>query len=117
MYTPATDPIISTENDEGKKIIFTKAKWEEKNVDHVELLDPKFIARVKKTLEQPLEVWPDYSDYCNGRNDKHCYYSRYSPNSYVKVVIWISSTPYRVVTAYEIDCVKEAKYTGITRLR
>jgi hypothetical protein len=117
MYIPKTDPIISTTDDEGQPIIFTKAKWDEKNVDHPELLDNTFMANVEKTMQNPEEVWPDYADYSVGKSDKQCYYRKYSQYSYVKVVVWINGSPRRVVTAYEIDCVKEAKYAGLNRLR
>ncbi len=117
MYTPKTDPIISTTDDEGKPIIFIKAKWEEKNVDHPELLDTAFMANVEKTMQNPEEVWPDYADHKEGKTDKQCYYRKYSQDSYVKVVVWVSDTPRRVVTAYRIDYVKEGKYTGVSRIR
>lgn len=117
MYTPQTDPIISTKDDEGCPIVFTRAKWDEKKVDHPELMDTTFMVNVEKTMQEPEEVWPDYADYTNGKSDRQCYYRKYSPNSYVKVVVWVNSSPRRVVTAYEIDCIKEAKYTGPNRLR
>ena len=117
MYTPETDPIISTTDDEGQPIVFTKAKWEEKQVDHPELLDATFMANVEKTMQAPEEVWPDYADHTAGKTDKQCYYRKYSSYTYVKVVVWVNDSPRRVVTAYGIDCVKEAKYTGLGRLR
>jgi len=117
MYTPTTDPVISTIDDEGKPVIFTKAKWDEKKADHPELLDATFMANIEKTIENPEEVWPDYADYSAGKSDKQCYYRKYSRYTYVKVVVWVNDLPRRVVTAYEIDAIKEAKYPGLSRLR
>lgn len=117
MYTPTSDPIISTVDDEGLPIIFTKAKWEEKKIDHPELMDAKFVAGVQRAMECPEEVWEDYSDFYQGAHNKHCYYIKYSPYTYVKIVVWTTSSPKRVVSAYEVDYIKETKYPELTRLR
>lgn len=99
--------IFSVQDYRGKVVIFTRKKWGEKQSDHPELHKKQFLECVKRALEKPDEVWEDYGD----REHRRCYYRKYSPQSYAKVVVWISDNPCVVVTAYEINFVKENKYT------
>lgn len=105
--------VVDTKNDLGRRVIFTYKKWKQKSVDHPELLKGAFIHNIKKTVENPEEVWEDYQD----KKHKQCYYKKYSMFSYVKVVIWMKGNPCQVVTAYEIDYIKEENYPELQRLR
>jgi hypothetical protein len=104
--------IFNIEDYRGIEVEFTKKKWNEKRIDHPELNKEKFIKCVKRALNNPDEVWEDYSD----RKRKNCYYKKYSVNSYAKVVVWIKDKPNQVVTAYEIDKVKEKNYPDLKQL-
>ena len=53
----------------GKRVVFTKAKWEEKRSDHPELNKDAFIACVRQALIEPDEVWEDYND----RKRRRCF--------------------------------------------
>lgn len=105
--------IIDTEDDLKRRVIFTHKKWKEKSSDHKELLKRVFILNIQKTIENPEEVWEDYQD----KRNKQCYYKKYSMFTYVKVVIWMRDNPCQVITAYEIDHIKEENYPGLRRLR
>ncbi|MEK7576208.1 MAG: PBECR2 nuclease fold domain-containing protein [Patescibacteria group bacterium] len=105
---PQPDFIFRVTDYRGKIVIFTKAKWEEKQSDHPELHKQAFLDCLKKTIIQPEEVWEDYSD-----KKKRCYYRKYSSSTYAKVVVWMNGNPYHVVTAYEIDGIKEKKYPNL----
>lgn len=107
------DYIIDVESYDGKRIVFTKEKWEEKLVIHAELNSTIFLKNLEETIKNPEEVWEDKSD----KDAKRCYYKKYSVNSYIKVIIWISHIPYRVVSAYEVDFIKETKYPELKRLK
>lgn len=104
--------IFSVVDYTGKKVVFTKKKWEEKQSDHPELHKKTFINCVKKALEDPEEVWQDYQD----KKNKRCYYRKYSSFSYAKVVVWVGGSTYSVVTAYEINDIKEGKYSNIRKI-
>ena len=54
----------------------------------------------------PVDIWEDYSD----KENKRCYYKKYSINSYVKVVIWITKNPCHIVSAFETNKIKEEIY-------
>ena len=97
---------------EDKEVIFTREKLKQKKVDHPELSKKTFMKCVKNAIINPDEVWEDYSD----KKKKRCYYKKYSAYSYVKVVVWIDGRPCQVVTAYEIDRVKERNYVELKRL-
>ena len=105
--------IIDVEDCFGKRVIFTRAKWEEKSVVHTELKSKIFLKNIKLTIQNPEEVWEDKSD----KSSKRCYYKKYSANSYLKVIMWIANNPYRVVSAYEVDFIKETKYPELKRLK
>ena len=105
--------IIDTNDYRGSRVIFTFEKWQEKSIQHPELGNNTFIENLKKTIENPSEVWQDNSD----KEHKVCYYKKYSAIAYVKVVIWITSNPCEVVTAYEIDRIKETKYPQLKQLK
>ena len=96
---------------QGLEIVFTKIKLIEKQGDHPQLLKKSFLKCVERALSDPDEVWPDKKD-----NRKRCYYKKYSVCSYAKVVVWTSDEPYRVVSAYEIDKVKESQYPNLEKL-
>ena len=104
--------IIDTSDYRGKQVIFTHKKWLQKQSVHPELKRAIFLKNVAKTIENPDEVWPDYAD-----KRKRCYYKKYSPTTYVKVVIWHSDTPCRVVTAYEINQIKEMNYPSLRKIK
>lgn len=103
--------IIEVADYRGKIVIFTKRKWEQKRCDHPELQKKTFLECVKRAIMNPDEVWENYSD-----KDKRCYYKKHSEKTYVKVVIWIKCEPCQVVTAYEIDKIKESSYPNLKRL-
>ncbi len=105
--------IFSVTDYRGKFVVFKRAKWEEKRSDHPELNKEPFLNCLKKAIEEPDEVWEDYDD----ARRKRCYYKRYSNCSYAKAVVWIADDPCRVVTAYEINNVKETNYPGLQRVR
>jgi len=107
----APEYIFQTTDYRGKEIIFTKAKWEEKHFRHPELNKDAFIKCIERALAEPDEVWEDYED----RRRKRCYYKKYS--GYAKVVVFVAEDPCRVVTAYEIDRIKETKYFDLKRVR
>lgn len=104
--------IFSVIDYRGKMIVFTKKKWQEKQSDHPELHKKSFINCLKKAIEEPEEVWQDYQD----RKNKRCYYRKYSSSSYAKVVVWINNSPCTVVTAYEINGIKESKYPNLRKI-
>jgi len=105
--------IIDVEDYRGKRVIFTYEKWKEKSITHSDLLNKTFLKNLKETIIDPEEVWQDYSD----KKYKRCYYKKYSTNSYVKVVIWITNNPNRVVTAFQINFIKENKYPNLRRVK
>ncbi len=105
--------IIDTKDYRDVRVIFTFDKWQEKSVQHPELQDKTFLKNLKETIENPEEVWQDNND----KKHKLCYYRKYSTVSYVKVVIWITAKFCEVVTAYEIDKIKEVKYPKLKRLK
>lgn len=105
--------IIDIKDDTDKRVVFTERKRKQKALQHAELNNNTFIKNIVKTIESPQEVWEDYSD----KKHKACYYKKYSPTSYVKVVIWLGSNPYEVITAYEINKIKESDYSNLKRLR
>jgi hypothetical protein len=104
--------VIDTLDYTGVRVIFTEKKLVQKKQIHPELRKPSFIRRVKKTIENPDEVWRDYSD----RKRRRCHYKKYSQFTYAKVVIWIADNPCEVVTAFEIDYIKEASYPELEKL-
>lgn len=106
------DYIIDTLDYRKLRVIFTKKKWQEKLIAHPELNNQKFLANIKKALQRPGVVWEDQGD----KEHKRCYYKKYSVNTYIKVVIWLSN-PNQVVTAFEIDYIKESKYPGLKQLK
>jgi hypothetical protein len=103
------EPLVFDVRDfRGKQIIFTKKKLEEKKADHPELRLVEFIRAVQGALKEPEEVWPDAFE-----KEKHCYYGKYQEGTYAKVVVYMSYNRYvpsRVVSAFEIDKIKERKY-------
>ncbi|OGN08976.1 MAG: hypothetical protein A3C61_02485 [Candidatus Yanofskybacteria bacterium RIFCSPHIGHO2_02_FULL_39_10] len=64
-------------------------------------------------VAQGITRYYDYDD----KKRKACYYKKYSAVSYVKVVIALRSNPREVVTAYEINKIKETSYPNLKRLR
>lgn len=106
------DVIFKVVDYRGKDVIFTREKLEQKQSDHPELHKKAFIECLKKTISEPDEVWEDYQD----KENKLCYYRKYSSVSYAKVVVWVGSNPCNIVTAYEIDNIKESNYPNLKRL-
>ena len=105
--------MIDTMDDLGNKVIFTYKKLKEKAIQHPELNKKTFLQNVEETIKKPEEVWPDKSD----PNIKYCYYKKYSTYSYAKVVIWTKSNPFAVITAYEINHIKEKNYPELNKIR
>lgn len=105
--------ILETFDYKGRKVIFTYKKWKEKQSVHPELGNKNFLLNIKKALENPDEVWEDHDDAKN----RYCCYKKYSTVSYVKAVVWLASNPLEVVTAYEINFIKETKYPDLKRLK
>lgn len=97
----------------NRRVIFTIKKLKEKIVQHPELGNNAFIKNVEKALKDPDEVWQDYSDKIN----KVCYYKKHSATSYAKVVVWKSGDPIEIITAYEVDRIKEQRYQGLKKLK
>lgn len=104
--------IIDVEDYRGKRVIFTYKKWKQKSLQHPDLRNRTFLKNLKETIIKPEEVWQDYHD----KYHKRCYYKKYSINSYVKVIIWISNNPCHVVTAFQINYIKEMKYLKLEKL-
>ncbi len=96
----------------GRKVVFTEKKWQQKCEDHPELKSRTFLRNIKRTIEEPQQVWEDKSD----KTCKRCYYRKYSIDTYVKVIIWIKDDPCRVVSAFETNLVKEINYLDLKRL-
>ncbi len=90
----------------GRRVVLTEKKWREKSQQHPELKSKTFLKNLEDTIKNPAEVWEDYSDNIN----KVCYYKKYSKDTYVKVVIWHSSSPCRIVSAFETNKIKEEIY-------
>ena len=105
--------IIDVEDYRGERVTFSQKKLEEKSKQHPELKKTAFIARVKTAITDPDYVWEDYGD----KKNRRCYYRKYSTTTYVKVVVWVTSKPCVVVTAYEIDKIKEEHYSGLKQLK
>ena len=106
--------IFNVEDYRGKMVVFRKAKWEEKRSDHPELNKDAFIDCLKRAIADPDEVWEDYGD----RKNRRCYYKRYSGVIYAKAVVWITAVDVcHIVTAYQINYVKEMKYPDLKRVR
>jgi len=106
--------VIDVEDYDGNRVIITERKWKQKIQQHSELLDKTFLKNLEDTIKNPNEVWEDYSD----KEHKRCYYKKYSINSYVKVVIWITENPCHIVSAFETNKIKEEIYQpNIKRLK
>lgn len=105
--------IIDTTDFSGHRVVFTRKKWKEKSSVHAELSNNTFMRNIKKAIENPHEIWQDKDDETN----KVCCYWKYSVNTYVKVIIWISDDPRRVVSAFETNYIKETKYPKLRRLK
>lgn len=105
--------VIDIQGYEDKRVIFTYKKWKEKSIQHPELIKRVFLKNIEQTVIDPEEIWEDFSD----KRCKRCYYKKYSISSYVKVVIWVCSDFYEVVTAFETNKIKEEKYSKIKKLK
>ncbi len=106
--------IIDVVDYRGHRVILTEKKWQEKSKQHPELKSGTFLKNLEDTIKNPEEVWEDYSD----KSNRICCYKKYSKVSYVKVVIWCSSTPCNVVSAFETNKIKEEIYQpDIKRLK
>lgn len=97
----------------GNRVVFTEKKWKKKSAVHPELTNKTFLKNLEDTIKNPEEVWEDYSD----KKNKRCYYKKYSTISYVKVVIWISTNPCQIVSAFETNKIKEEIYKNLRRLK
>ena len=97
---------------EGNRVIFTKRKLSQKVLQHPELNNKQFLKNIVRAIEHPNEVWQDQQD----SKLKRCYYRKYSTTTYIKVVIWITDKPFRVVSAFETNKIKEAQYPKLKRL-
>lgn len=62
--------VIDTKDYRGERVIFTKKRWENKSSQHPELKFQKFLRNVRRAIENPMEVWEDYSE----KKKRHCYY-------------------------------------------
>jgi hypothetical protein len=81
---------------------------------HPELLDKQFLKNLQRAIESPQIVWQDFDDPAK----KVCYYWKHKINRFVKAVIWIfGSSPYRAVSAFETDYIKEQKYPNLKKLK
>lgn len=105
--------IIDTVDYRGKRVVFTERKWREKSEQHPELLKSKFLKNLKKTIETPQIVWQDYAD----PKKKRCYYWKYSVTTYIKVIIFIFDNPCNVVSAFEVDYIKESQYPNLKNFK
>jgi hypothetical protein len=65
---------------------------------------------VEKAINNPDEVWQDYGDDQKSKYTKRCHYKKFSPSTYVKVVVFIKTNPCQVLTAFEINFIREASY-------
>lgn len=108
-----SDHAIDVLDYEGNRAILTKKKLEQKALQHPELKNKIFLKNLIRKIENPDEVWQDQQD----SKAKRCYYKKYSTESYVKVVIWIQDSPYRIVSAFETNKIKETMYPKLKRLR
>ncbi len=97
----------------GQRVVFTEERWKEKRLQHTELNNEKFLKNLKKAIESPQIVWQDFDE----PSKKLCYYWKHKIDCYVKVVIHTLGNPWRVVTAYEINYIKETKYPNLKQLK
>ena len=97
---------------EGNRVIFAKKKLLQKALQHPELNNKQFLKNIVRAIEHPDEVWQDQQD----AKTKRCHYRKYSATTYVKVVIWVGEKPFRVVSAFETNKVKETQYPKLKRL-
>jgi hypothetical protein len=105
--------IIDIDDYQGVRTVFTLKKYKQKKQVHPELCSKTFLRNVVRVIVEPEQVWQDYND----RRNKRCYYRKYSVRSYVKVVIFVSNSLQQVVTAYEIDRIKENSYPDLKQLK
>lgn len=105
--------VIDVADNEGKRIILTRKKWEEKSKIHPELKNKTFLKNLGEALKNPEQIWEENSDSKN----KRCYYKKYSTTSYVKAVVWITDNPCRVISAFETNKIKEETYPNLKRLK
>ena len=97
----------------GQRVVFTEEKWKEKRMQHTELNNGPFLKNLKKAIESPQSVWQDYGK----PSTQLCYYWKHKIDCHIKVVINTLGSPWRVVTAYEIDYIKEVKYPNLKQLK
>ena len=112
-HLPKQKLVFETTDCRGYKVVFTQQKLEQKAITHPELRKPTFVKNVERTIREPDEIWQDFGS----PKQKACYYRKYSTVSYIKVVVYTKSNPYTVITAYEINYIKEAKYPNLKRIR
>src|SRR3990167_9434997 len=105
--------VIDILNYEGRRVILTRKKLEQKALQHPELKNRKFLENIIRTIESPEEVWQDQQD----PKTKRCYYQKYSAGTYVKVVVWVQGKTYNIVSAFETNKIKETLYPKLKRLR
>src|SRR3989344_9175304 len=101
-----SDNIIDVLDYEGRRVILTKKKLEQKELQHPELKNRKFLENIIRTIENPEEVWQDQQD----PKMKRCYYRKYSVGTYVKVVAWMQGETCHIVSAFETNKIKETLY-------
>ena len=104
--------VIDTLDCRGKRVVFAFQKWIEKSATHPELRKKSFLENIRKTIENPEMIFQDKSD----KNNRQCYYKKYSIESYVKVIVWTNSNPYCIVSAFETNYIKETKYPKLKQL-
>ena len=104
------DMIFEVEDYKGKKVIFTRKKWEQKKNDHPELQREVFIKCLKRAIMDPDDVWENFGD-----KRKRCYYKKYSQFTYAKAIVWVKNSPHRIVSAFEIDDIKESHYPNLKK--
>ncbi|OGJ37321.1 MAG: hypothetical protein A2383_01455 [Candidatus Pacebacteria bacterium RIFOXYB1_FULL_39_46] len=104
--------VLDVEDYRGKRVVFTEKKRKQKLSKHPHLIDAKFIGFLERAIVDPDQVWQDLDD----PKRKRCYYYKYSAYRYVKAVVWIADDPCLVVTAYDLDYIKELNYPKLKRL-
>jgi hypothetical protein len=98
---------LNTTSYDGQVVEFTEKKRQEKAGKHPELTDPAFKVLVELAISSPTFVYDDFEH--PGHRRVH-YLNRTLSRSnrrYTKVVIEQRMAPHHVVTAYELDYVKE----------
>ncbi len=106
---------IDTFNYLDKRVVFDEKNRSKHIIKRPQLNDSKFISKVKTTIEKPHYVYESL----NNPSKIHTYYRLESYkntrwgriNLYTAVVVLIAYNPFRVMTTYQTDSIREEGQT------